>query len=1437
MTTDARHNPGASHDARRVRALVVSVRTRAKQLLVLRSLAVLGVAAVVMALIIAFLDYFVHLPGGLRLAMLVAAACVLAFTAARSLFPALRFHPALSDVALRLERTPEAAAAGLVGVLASGLELAESGSSPTNDDAMRLASVRDAASRLKGWHAARSLLNPRPAGRSLAEAVLLAIAVVAISAFTPDLARIGARRVLTPLADVSWPKRTGVIDATHLAAHPKGAAVPLRSLLTRSDRPAADTDVMVHYRLLDVPGEQAEQHALLTPQGKRESIASAGGTITGDLFERLIDLDIPTAPGLSPRLEYWFATSDDATPPAQILLVDPPAIASAAATVTPPDYARGADAFVHGPHDLGPGRDERATLAPILAGSRIELRLELNKPVPFSGGGTIATRDSLTRDFPGVTLPADFHAAADGPHWNIEWTADESLRLPLVLTDTYGISSVLESAYAFQVNPDRGPTVVVAQPAQDESVLATAVIDVSIAADDDVGLRSASLEYQLAKPPAGSEGAPPEPTGDTIELASAKPETSPRQLRVPATIDLSTLDLRAGDEVRLTGVASDIFEAEGKPREPTRSAPRRLRIISETQLIEQIRTDLASVRQSALRADDEQKDIATRDASDETARARQDALTQRLSPVRDTIRRLAERVERNALGDRDVRELLQQAGDAVKAAQDASNDASRAMQAAHLAQDDRAQAEAATAAGKAQKGVRDELSHLASLLDQGQDTWAVRRLLERLIDDQKQLIGETSDAGRDTAGRAASELSPEQRTRLESLAGQQRDLSRRAQSLTDELDAKAKQQNTDASKREALHDAAERARREGVAEQQRQAAEQIQQNRTRNAEGSQQKALDSLTQMLQDVDNAQAKQDETLRRAAEEVASAIDDLIVAQSREIDRLAAHEPNLDQGMIAIHTTTLALANSSRLSGEEFSGLADLLDSAAGAQSDAVVALRASPASQEQAGRSEAMSLDKLRQAKAEAERIASEAADRSKQRQRTELKNAYRDALAKQTTLRDDTTPVLGKELDRRGRAMVRGLGTRQEELRAALAELRTKSEGLDDATLFVYAHERMERAGAGASKLLRDGEATREVGADQNTLVRVLASLVDALSAADDDRKFREQNNSNGGGGGGGGGGNDPLVPTIAELRLLRSMQLEAIELTRAAEEKKIAVADAAVLQDELSRQATQLMEKLMGDGGAKPAPRDMPNQFDAWREPPSDAQKREPPKDEPADRDAKTDPTTAEPPTPDLDELLGLPKSGDTRTAGDPAKQDLDEALKPESQSEAFHSAVDLMKRSAARLGSGNDAGIVTQRLQQDAVRRLDQLIAAAKQNSQKRQQKQQQSQQEQQKQQSQQEQQKRQQSKGQESNAINPPARQDGEGHAAPAPGATWGSLPERVRQALTEGLNDRFSSMYRSLTEDYYRRLAEQPGSTSGSSSGASSGGSHDAPRRGDR
>lgn len=198
---------------------------------------------------------------------------------------------------------------------------------------------------------------------------------------------------------------------------------------------------------------------------------------------------------------------------------------------------------------------------------------------------------------------------------------------------------------------------------------------------------------------------------------------------------------------------------------------------------------------------------------------------------------------------------------------------------------------------------------------------------------------------------------------------------------------------------------------------------------------------------------------------------------------------------------------------------------------------------------------------------------------------------------------------------------------------------------------------------------------------------------------------------------------------------------------------------------------------------------------------------------------------------PSLDELLGLRPAagsddeGGTRGIGDalidPERAALDRKLSSEDMAEAFEQAVELMGETAARLNPGLDPGLVTQRLQEDIVRKLDAVIASAQNNqnssssssssSASESEREQQNQPSQQRNQQDQQQQAQNQQEGEPQEGTAPGA-QSGAGNTVALNAAAWGALPARLREALLQGSGDQFSSLYQGLTEQYYRRLAEE-------------------------
>ena len=250
---------------------------------------------------------------------------------------------------------------------------------------------------------------------------------------------------------------------------------------------------------------------------------------------------------------------------------------------------------------------------------------------------------------------------------------------------------------------------------------------------------------------------------------------------------------------------------------------------------------------------------------------------------------------------------------------------------------------------------------------------------------------------------------------------------------------------------------------------------------------------------------------------------------------------------------------------------------------------------------------------------------------------------------------------------------------------------------------------------------------------------------------------------------------------------------------------------------------------------------------------------------------ALSTPALAQSDQPTLDDLLDLTPPTDTTdttdTQSDPGvptsvdmsdpetgpNLDLDDLLSPAQAADQFEQAIHEMQTASLRLGGSDgspDAGLETQRIQEDILKKLDAVLAAAEQQQQKQ----------------------KSTSSGSSSgqpgepgegsprpadsggqNASRPqpgkgdattpgdnadqpgkegddPSAKSGEGKTSnPAdnagPGSTtepnphqplselrteWGNLPPRLRDQVTEGLSEPFSPVYQRITERYYRLLA---------------------------
>lgn len=1219
---------GALEGTAQVLTALRRLRAQARGLLVTRKLSVLLGAALGVAAVGAVLDYAVLMPQWLRILLWLGGVTAVAWAAQKFVWPAWRFNPELQEVALRLEKSEEGRRAGLEGVLTSGLELAESGGSPASEPGRWMAS-RVVAQAIAAFPQVRpsAILAPAQTRLRLVMLGAMLVGLTGLWATQPTLTTIGAMRILAPWTPTSWPKRTGVADATNIRVHPAGTALLLRAALTQTDLPSGKTTVAVRYRILDGGTPGPTRRLLMTGQGKPIAVVAADGGPgeSGERYDRLIEPSgIAPAPESDDEqtreLEYWFETADDATRPARIRLVRPPSVIGATGEVTPPAYAGAATGagIVSGTIDMGPGNDDRAVLGPVLAGSQVRLTIHLNKPVPGPAGrdpeslANFALRTLGSADLGSAVVPS-----AEGKDTDavvLRFSAADSLRLPVIVSDDFGLTNSDEAVYTVDVVKDRPPTAAVIQPGEDEAVLATAEIGVQGEGRDDAGLRWVTLERQRARPPPGSIGAAPEAMGSPVEFARAEAGEAPvLQARASATLDLRAAEagLIAGDEVWITALAQDIYSVGNESHEAVRSAVRKLRIISEDQFVEQIRGSLAQVRETAKVLDGEQAQLSrtlTESGATPEARSRQAGLTDRLGSQTRAVQDLIDRAGRNNLPDEALKALLAEAQRLAADAAKASGGASESMNGPEQSLPEPQLQEAQKEQGK----VRDDLGRLIELLDRGQDSWLTKRDLQRLLEDQKALAEQTKKATDATLGKSPESLTTQEQANLQAIADRQRELADRAEQAIDQLGKKSQElAQKDAVGADAMQQAADRGQRENVPHKMDEAADNAQQNKGQQAQDSQQQAVESLQEMLQDLENAAKNRDEALRRV---LASLVDTLRGLVRRQTDELAALGQagasgpftGLDAGMIRLNTNTLAASAETREKGmAELAPIADLIDRAAEGQTKAIGALRAVPVSVPDAAAGEDTSLARLREALVEAEKQKKDADQRENERKRRELKEAYRVILESQVALRDETATYIDKALNRKQTVGVRRLGERQTMIRKDLSELRDKTTDLADAGVFQFAHRRLDEVTGAAAAKLGDGIADKAAARFQDSAVRTLQALLASLEDPKQKDEFRNNDSQGDGGGGQGGSGQpEPMIPDMAELLLLRSLQQEAADLTRSIDETGSASPDEVQsigrMQRDLAEQGKQLIDKLKGEGEPnvktpEPAPPEPPS--------------------------------------------------------------------------------------------------------------------------------------------------------------------------------------------------------------------------------------------------
>ena len=502
----------------------------------------------------------------------------------------------------------------------------------------------------------------------------------------------------------------------------------------------------------------------------------------------------------------------------------------------------------------------------------------------------------------------------------------------------------------------------------------------------------------------------------------------------------------------------------------------------------------------------------------------------------------------------------------------------------------------------------------------GESLGEIESELSALEQDTRRVAQDTQELLPRTVGQDPDDLSPEDKSALEQLARRQQELAERTETLLDKMRATADEvgeQSETAEQRAAaqtLTQSLEVAQRQGLEQQTQAAQENLEENEIAQAAVAQQQAQATIEQMLEEMGKQRDRRQEELRRLVQELAQKLQKIITDQ-RALNELALQTQDAELVNLAPLQTDLRrrtmLIQAQAMASAQTDPAAQALDLAVKEQAAAIRALRA--ADRLEVDPAQAQALAHLEEALALLQDEQQEQEEQQQREERAKLKQAYLDLADRQEALNAITTAHQRDEAyGRRDWRQINELvqadleGQSFDQAQAAIrAEAALLQAQVGEAMVFQSMHRRLDTAAERAGAVLRTRKIDVVVVAEQATVALMLRAMSEALDLNAEEEKFERENQPPPPGGGEGPPGEQPpppLVPDLAEVKLLREMQVQLQRLTLALDEEAPGLEagelaerlqELADHQRELGELGEQLIEKLRqlqgGPGLPEPA--------------------------------------------------------------------------------------------------------------------------------------------------------------------------------------------------------------------------------------------------------
>ncbi len=859
------------------------VKQKARRLAVSRSLCIVLSITVAVALCLAMIDFSLRIEDtGTRFLFLIGWLAAIGFAVHRWLLPVLRTTWSDQSIAQMIERHFPT----LAGKLSSAHAfLTQTGESYGSKPLMRnvIASTTDDASRLNFLDA----INTRPTQQAVALAVV-AIVLGGVPFFiAPQATSQAAVRLLTPWKPNPWPRVHHLKFVDPPTRVGRGGKLRL-AVVDESGRLPPKVEIQIRYEG--------------TGNGDIESIAmrrEVSDSADEMVFERN---------NLGRSFFYRAIGGDDQTMDwTELQVVEPPRIVSGQMEITPPAYTGWQPRTI----------DEPSASLRLLEGTSLAFRGTADRRLQ-GGALHVQSNDDEQQDFAA-------QISDDGVGFETElWTVTAAAEYTMHLVDQEGTATVHADRWNVRVLKDDAPTLALIEPDVEELVTPGAVLRIVCDTEDDLAIRRVDLHFSRTDQSEEGDSSVSLFAGPPSVAVAPMPETLPAAAhRWTVTHDwsLAPMKLPPGAVLSFYVVAEDYKLQRGQ------TVARRLVVVSDTELIDRagrrqslvlsrLRQRLTQQRRARQGVESVRDLLAETLEIDKPAidRLKSALLAQRQvnaalqgeeAEVLRELRRLKRLLDRSQIGDVDVRQRVENTLGTLEALgaehlDPAIRHASAADQSIQAERDlERANKKGGDAAITVPEDVPGELERAAShqaesvkrleeLLDEMSAWDNYRRFaqeLGELLRQQQDIRDATEAVARETLSRRQEQLDGKQRASLRSTAARQLELARRTERTLANLEAaREKLEASDPQASQMVGDAMQAARDNAVSGRMREAGRQIDQNRPGLAREDQAEAEQALKSMLDELSRRSYSQKERVEKLEE------------TGRELERLRKRQAEL-------------------------------------------------------------------------------------------------------------------------------------------------------------------------------------------------------------------------------------------------------------------------------------------------------------------------------------------------------------------------------------------------------------------------------------------------------------------------------------------------------------------------------------------------------------